>query len=114
MTSEENFAKALADGFLSSAVRKRLEISDRPSYVVGDGTAVVLDDHVRIPESVGGPRAGQWGVVIKLSADGLGIRFEDKVARITREFFEWNELSGARATAAPRDRKRKSVTPPTL
>lgn len=112
MSSEGRFAKALLDGFHSPAMAKRIVELNRPSYIIGDGNAVVLGDAVRIPESVGGPRSGQWGDVVKLSDEGLGLRFEEKVSGITREFFEWDELSGARATAAPRTRKRLSVTPP--
>ncbi|MCS4090091.1 hypothetical protein [Rhizobium sp. BK176] len=112
MSSADEFAKALAQGFLSNGVRERLDELNRPSYAIGDGTEVALDDHLLIPERVGGPRAGQWAVVVKLSADGLGVRFQQKVGRVTREFFVWNELAGARATAAPRGRKRKTVTPP--
>lgn len=113
MSSEGRFAKALLEGFRSPAMAKRIDELNRPAYVIGDGNAVVLGDAVRIPERVGGRRAGQWGEVVKLADEGLGLRFGEKVFGITREFFEWDELSGARATAAPRARKRLSVTPPT-
>ncbi|TLX16382.1 hypothetical protein [Rhizobium sp. MHM7A] len=113
MSSEGKFAKALFDGFANPAVRKRIADLNRPSYEIGDGTDVVLGDYVIIPLAFGGRRAGQWAEVIKLSDDGLGLRFDQKVGGITREFFEWQDLMGARATAAPRDRKRASVTPPT-
>jgi hypothetical protein len=112
MSSEAKFAKALMEGFLSSGVQHRLDILNRKTYVVGDGTAVALDDHVLIPERLGGPRAGQWAVVVKLTDEGLGVRFQHKVGRVTREFFEWNELAGARATAAPREFKIKTVSRP--
>lgn len=112
MTSEAKFARALLEGFRSKGVRQRLDILKRPAYMVGDRTAVALENHIQIPKSVGDPRGGQWGVVVKLSDDGLGVRFPNKVGRVTREFFQWSELSGAMATAAPRERKRKSVTPP--
>jgi hypothetical protein len=114
MSSEEKFAKALFDGFTNSAVRKGIAYFNRPSYEIGDGTDVVLGDCVVIPEAFGGRRASQWAQVVKLSDDGLGLRFDEKVGGITREFFEWQNLMGARATAAPRDRKRTSVTPPTI
>jgi hypothetical protein len=114
MSSAEKFAKALAQGFLSGVVRERLDDLNRPSYVIGDGTEVALDDHVIVPDRVGGPRAGEWGAVVKLSDDGLGLKFPSKVGRVTREFFGWSELKGARATASPRERKRKrkTVIPP--
>lgn len=59
--------------------------------MIGDGTKVVLGDHVRIPEHVCGRRAGMWGEVVKLGDEGLGIRFEETVSGITREFFEWED-----------------------
>jgi hypothetical protein len=114
MSSVDKFAKALTEGFFSNGVQHRLDVLKRPAYVIGDGTAVALDDYVLIPERVGGPMAGQWAVVVKLTDDGLGVRFQQKVGRVTREFFAWSELSGARATAAPRERKMKSVTPPRM
>lgn len=113
MSSEEAFAKGLAAGFASPAVRKLIEKHARPSFVVGDGTEMVLGDFVMVPERFGGRRAGQWAEVIKLSEDGLGLRFQEKIGGVTREFLEWDDLMGARATAAPRDRKRLSVMPPT-
>lgn len=112
MSTEERFAKALVEGFRSPGLAKRIGNLNRPSYSIGDGTSVVLGDAVRIPDSCGGRRAGQWGEVLKLSDEGLGLRFNEKVSGITREFFEWDELTGARATAAPRTRKRLFITPP--
>jgi hypothetical protein len=113
MPSEGKFAKALMEGFTNPAVRKKLAELARPSYVIGDGTDVVLGDFIVIPKDFGGSRADQLAVVIKLSEDGLGLRFKEKIAGITREFFDWSDLIGASAMAAPRDRKRLSVTPPT-
>jgi hypothetical protein len=112
MNSDEKFAQALFDGFTNPAVPKRIADLNRPSYEIGDGAEVVLGDRVIIPQAFGGRRAGQWAEVVKLSDDGLGLRFDEKVGGITREFFEWQDLLGTRATAAPRDRKRASVTPP--
>jgi hypothetical protein len=112
MTSAANFAKGLVGFFADPEVRKRLADHQRPSYEIGDGTEVVLDDYITIPEAFGGRRAGQWAVVIKLSDEGLGLRFDEKIGGITREFFEWSDLMGAKASAAPRDRKRTSVMPP--
>lgn len=112
MSSEGSFAKALAAGFASDGMKRLIAKQAQPSYVIGDGTEVVLGDSVCIPEKVCGSRVGQWGEVVSLADDGLGIRFTEKVAGITREFFEWSDLSGARASAVPRARKRISVTPP--
>lgn len=112
MSGEERFAKALFDGFRSPEVRKRIELLNSPSFVIGDGTAMVLGDLVSIPKRVGGRRAGHWGEVVKLSEGGLGIRFEEKIAGITREFFEWDELTGAAVASVPRKGKRASIMPP--
>lgn len=112
MPYTRSFAAALEDGFQSSGVAKRISDLNRPSYVVGDGTAVYLGDHVRIPEHVDGRRRGEWGEVVALGAEGLGIRFKQKFAGITRELFDWDDLRGARATAISRQRKRVSVIPP--
>lgn len=114
MTSEESFAKGLMGFFADPAVRKRLADQSRASYEIGDGTEVVLDDYIMIPDAFGGRRAGQWAVVVKLSDEGLGLRFQEKIGGITREFFDWSDLMGARASAAPRDRKRSSVMPPSM
>ncbi|WP_315921983.1 hypothetical protein [Mesorhizobium sp. SP-1A] len=112
MNSEKRFAKALFEGFRSPEVRKRIEQFNSPSYTIGDGTPVVLGDQLRIPEAVGGRRAKEWGEVVQLSDEGLGIRFEEKIAGITREFFEWDELTGAAVVAVPRKGKRASIVPP--
>lgn len=112
MSSEKRFAKALFEGFRSCEVRKRIELLNSRSFVIGDGTAMVLGDQVRIPARVGGRRADQWAEVVQLSDEGLGLRFEEKVAGITREFFEWSDLVGAAVVAVPRKGKRNSVTPP--
>ena len=114
MTSEASFAKGLMAFFVDPAIRKQIEDQKRPSYEIGDGTEVVLNDYIVIPDAFGGRRAGQWAVVVKLSDEGLGLRFQEKIGGVTREFFEWSDLMGARASAAPRDRKRMSVTPPAL
>lgn len=107
-----DFAKALFDGFNSAAVRKKIEQLNSPSFVVGDGTAVVLGDRLCIPDEVGGLRAAQWADVVQLSDEGLGLRFEEKIAGITQEFFEWNELVGASVIAVRRKGKRRAVVPP--
>lgn len=112
MNSEKRFAKALFEGFRSPEVRKRIEQLNSPSFVIGDGTAMVLGDQVRIPKSVGGRRADHWGEVVQLSEGGLGIRFEEKIAGITREFYDWNELTGAAVVAVPRKGKRAAIVPP--
>lgn len=112
ISSEDRFARGLAGFFTDPGVRKMLADQARRSFRIGDGTDVVIGDYVRIPSAVGGRRAGQVATVVQLSNDGLGLRFEEKIAGITREFFEWSDLMDADARAAPRDRKRTSVTPP--
>ncbi|NTF18172.1 hypothetical protein G6L37_07115 [Agrobacterium rubi] len=112
MDSARKFAEALEKGFNSPGVKRRIEELKRPAYAIGDGTAVALGDHVRIPENVGGRRAGEWGVVVMVDDEGLGIRFQQKFAGITREFFEWADLRGASATAISRKGKRAFALPP--
>ena len=114
MDSSGRFAKGLAEFFLSPHVAKRLAELNRDAYVIGDGKQVCLNDFVLIPDSAGSSRKGTWGVVVMLDEEGLGLRFKERVGKVTHEFFAWEELMSARCTAAPRQRKRKSVVPPRL
>jgi hypothetical protein len=112
MTSEDRFAKALAEGFANAAVKKRIAELNGPSFVIGDGNAISRGDRVVIPKAMGGVRAGQVGRVVSLFPDGLGLRFDQKVSGVTREFFEWEEITGASVLSVSRTRKRDTITPP--
>ena len=108
------FARALAEGFGDPAVRRGIARMSRKGFgcTIGDGTAVCLEDTVRVPVAMGGARAGRSGSVVLLGEDGLGLRFGEPHSGIRREFFTWVELDGAPAVGVERGRKRKFATPP--
>lgn len=112
--SVSRFAQVLTEAALHPDRERRDYDRNRPVFRVGDGTAIVLGDWVIIPKSLNGPRANCLATVIKLESDGLGVRFKQKVGRVTREFFDWSELQGATVLAAQRVRKTKSVMPPNM
>lgn len=111
MTAGSRFSKALAEGFTNPAVRNQSKQFSAKSFRIGDGEAVLIGDKVVIPQSFGGSRADTVGEVISLFEDGLGLRFNEDVEGIKREFFAWTEIDGATIIASSKRRRSASIPP---